>query len=686
MRRPRLFGGALIALALVLGLAGAGRDAWEAWVSQTRLPPLLSETSVEMRDREGALLRVYTVRGGRWRLGAGVEAVDPLYLRMLIAYEDKRFREHAGVDLWAMARAVTQAACNGRVVSGGSTLSMQVARLLEDSGTGRIEGKLRQMRLAWALERKLSKDQLLALYLTHAPYGGNLEGVRAATLAWFGKEPTRLTPAQAALLVALPQSPEARRPDRDWSAARAARDRVLARVHAAGVITDEAYETALREPVPRARIAFPRLAPHLTDRARAGDPLSVRHDLTLDARLQEQAGTLAREALLGRPGRLSIAMMVADHQSGEILASVGSASYGETSRRQGFVDMTQALRSPGSTLKPLVYAMAFDRGLAHPETVIDDRPVAFGGYAPQNFDGRFRGEIRVSEALQLSLNIPVVMLMDEIGPARFMAQLRRAGARPVLPGGKPGLAVALGGLGLRLEDLLRLYAGLARGGEALDLHWQKGQAAMPKGRIVSRVAAWQVGHILAGLRPPGGKAEGRLAFKTGTSYGHRDAWAVGFDGRHVAAVWMGRADGTPVPGAFGGDLAAPVLLELFQRIAPERTPLAVPPPETLIVENARLPLPLQRFRGRNAAFSAPADAPVMAFPPDGARLAMQPGLPLVVKIREGVPPFTVLADGAPAVTGARTREIALTGIGRGFHRLSVIDARGQSARVDIRLD
>lgn len=682
MKRARL-----ITLVLVVAaMAVTARVGFDRWVGATELPPLLSETSVEVRDRNGALLRVYTVDDGRWRLGAIPAQVDPQYLAMLVAYEDKRFYRHAGVDPVAMARAVAQALWHGRVVSGGSTLTMQVARLLEDSGTGQVAGKLRQMRLALALERRLSKDEILALYLTHAPFGGNLEGIRAATLAWFGKEPARLTPAQAALLVALPQSPEARRPDRDRIAAGAARNRVLARMHRFGVIRDEAVISAMDEPLPRARRAFPALAPHLADRARADEPLATRHDLTVNKDLQAALETLARQSLRDKAGQLSVAMLVADHRTGEILASVGSASYGQSSARQGFVDMTRALRSPGSTLKPLVYAMAFDRGLAHPETVIDDRPVAFGGYAPQNFDGQFRGELKISDALRLSLNIPVVLLMDEIGPARFMAAMRRAGIAPVVPGGKPGLAVALGGVGLTLEDLLQLYAGLANGGQAIDLNWKSGAPRGEGQRLVSRAAAWQVEHILASMTPPGGKGQGRLAFKTGTSYGHRDAWAVGWDGQHVAGVWIGRPDGTPVPGAFGGDLAAPILTELFQRIKPGLAPFDPPPPETLIVTTAQLPQPLQRFRGRDAVFRPRADAPVLAFPPDGARLSLERDAPLVVKIRDGLPPFTVLADGAARVTGARSREIALPGIENGFVRLSVIDAQGRAARADIELD
>jgi len=676
MRRIALF------LLVALLFAGAAtRDAMDRWVAATALPPLIPETSVEVRARDGSLLRAFTVADGRWRLETSAAGVDARFVEMLLAYEDGRFHRHGGVDPLALLRAAGQALWHGRIVSGGSTLTMQVARLLENSGTGRWQGKLRQMRVALALERRLTKPQILSLYLTLAPYGGNLEGARAASLAWFGKEPARLTVAEAALLVALPQSPEARRPDRDRAAAHAARDRVLARMVRAGLIAPEASGAAQTEPVPARMRDFPALAPHLAERMRREAPGLRRHALTLDPQLQRAAEALGRTALQGRDAALSLALIVADHRSGEILASVGSARWGEAAA-QGFVDMTQAPRSPGSTLKPLVYALAFDEGLAHPQTLIDDRPVAFGTYAPRNFDGAFRGEVTVADALRLSLNIPVVLLTEELGPARLMAVLGRSGAAPRLPGGKPGLAVALGGVGVTLEDLVQLYAGLANGGQALNLR-VAGPGA-PGARIVSRGAAWHVGHILAGLSPPPGVPQRRLAWKTGTSYGHRDAWAIGYDGRHVAGVWIGRPDGTPVPGAFGADMAAPVLFELFQRVGPQATPLRPPPPETLMLSTASLPQPLQRFRARNAVFEAPQDAPRVAFPPDGARLALDGAL--TIKLRAGRPPFTVLADGRPLVTGAQRRELTLPFAGRGFAEIAVIDAEGRSDRVRIELD
>ena len=673
----------IIALAVGLWLAAWGRDSFDQWVDATTLPSLHLETSAEVLDRDGRLLRAYTVADGRWRLAVDLAAVDPRYIDMLLTYEDRRFRDHSGVDPRAVIRAAWQALRYGRVVSGGSTLTMQVARLLEDGTTGQMGGKLRQMRVALALERRLSKDEILSLYLLLAPFGGNLEGVRAASLSYFGKEPARLTPAEAALLVAIPQSPETRRPDRAADRAEAARDRVLDRAVTFALIDAEEAQAALTEPVPGLRQPFPAHAPHLADRARAEDPFSGQQRLTLDLGLQKKIESLAAEAIQGKGDQLQVAIVVADHRSGEILASVGSAAFAADAR-QGFVDMTMALRSPGSTLKPLVYALAFDEGLAHPETLLDDRPMSFGGYAPQNFDRLFRGEIRAREALQQSLNLPVVALTDALGPAKLLSALTKAGVSYEIPGDQPGLAVALGGLGVTLQDMVQLYATLARGGVSLPLTWRSTGDRAEGQRVVSAVAAWEVGDILAGLAPPPGAPANRLAYKTGTSYGHRDAWAIGFDGRHVVGVWLGRADGTPVPGAFGAEVAAPVLFQAFNRLKPALDPQPPAPAATLLVSNAQLPQPLQRFRPRDAAFAEAPDAPAVAFPPDGAQVELLDA-GLKVRVAGGTAPFTWLVDGTPVATAARDRESLLTLPGTGFVTLSVIDATGRSARAQVRV-
>ncbi len=673
----------IFAAAAGIWLAAAARDFGDQWIVATVLPPLALETSVEVLDRHGALLRAYTVADGRWRLAVTPAQVDPAYVAMLLAFEDKRFQKHHGVDPAAMARAVAQAIWNGRIVSGGSTLTMQVARLLEESGTGKVSGKLRQIRVALALERRLTKDQILQLYLHLAPYGGNLEGIRAATLSYFGKEPRRLTPAEIALLVAIPQSPETRRPDRNPDAAGAARSRVLERAIGTGIIDADQAMAAQTEPVPRLRRPFPALAPHMADRALAEAPGTAAHHLTIDAVLQGQLEALARDVVASHGDRLQIAMVVADHTSGKVLASVGSSAY-QADARQGFIDMTRAIRSPGSTLKPLVYGLAFDEGLAHPETLMEDRPTVFGSYAPQNFDRKFRGTIRVREALQQSLNIPVVALTEALGPAKLLAALRRAGVDAKVPGGQPGLAIALGGLGVTLEDMVQLYAAIARGGVSLPLTHRMDSIRADGARVLSDTSAWEIGDILAGLAPPPGAPANRLAYKTGTSYGHRDAWAIGYDGRHVIGIWMGRPDGTPVPGAFGADLAAPVLFQAFARLKPALDPQPPAPAATLLVANAQLPSPLQKFRSRSAAFDVGADAPAVSFPPDGAEVELLKG-GLLVRVRGGDAPFTWLADGVPMAVATGARETMLALPGPGFVTLSVIDAGGRSARASVRV-
>ncbi|WP_299304982.1 penicillin-binding protein 1C [uncultured Litoreibacter sp.] len=672
---------AIIGTAVLLVLAAAGRDQFDGWVDATVIPPLVIETGTEILDRDGDLLRAYQVDNGRWRLHADVASVDAGYLAMLVAYEDKRFYRHKGVDLIALGRAVGQAVRYQRMVSGASTLTMQTARLLEESGTGRWEGKLRQARLALALERRLSKQEILNLYLQRAPFGGNLEGVRAASLAYFGKEPRRLTPAQSALLVALPQSPESRRPDRRPEAAHAARDRVLERMRNAGVIDPETAETALTEAPTRTRRPFPLQAPHLADRLIA-DGAATRVETTLDGPLQRSLERLAKQTVRPLDPHLSVAIVVADHQTGEVLASIGSPDF-RNETREGFVDMTRALRSPGSTLKPLIYGLGFERGMIHPETIINDRAQSFGNYAPQNFDGEFRGQIRVREALQLSLNLPVIGVLDAIGPSNFSAALRKSGAAVETPGDQPGLAVGLGGLGINLYDVVQLYAGLARGGQSLDLI-EVASDPQSSARLMSKRAAWYITDILSGIAPPANARGQEIAYKTGTSYGHRDTLAIGYDGKHVVGVWMGRPDGTPVPGAFGAELAAPVLFQVFERLKSQPDPLPAAPPDALLISNAELPKPLRMFKGTGEVLADP-NRPQIAFPPDGARIAAGGG-GLYVQIRNGAPPFSWLANGKPVAVKSWDRQMEIAETGRGYLTVTVVDAKGRSTKTDVFVD
>ncbi|WP_258869773.1 penicillin-binding transpeptidase domain-containing protein, partial [Paracoccus thiocyanatus] len=443
---------------------------------------------------------------------------------------------------------------------------------------------------------------------------------------------------------------------------------------------------AMAEPVPRVRRAFPALAPLLAARLMREHPGALRIETTIDPRLQRRAEALAARAVQGAGRRLSAAVVLADHRTGEILAEVGAADWTDGASA-GFVDMTRAWRSPGSTLKPFVYGLAFDDGLAHPETLIEDRPTVFGRWQPQNFDHHFRGTVSLRNALIWSLNIPVVKLAEAVGPNRIAQALRRGGVDLRLPGDAPGLAVVLGGTGVTLEGLAQGYAALARGGRGITLSALPGGGEERAAAMFGAVAAWQVGHILAQNPAPHGARLRPLAYKTGTSYGHRDALAVGYDGAHVGAVWLGRPDGTPVPGAFGGDLAAPLLFDLFDALP--AVALAPPPPQAADRGQQRPafgPAPLFRAgRGQRRRRRRPGRAGCAA-PDLSARRGRdrRPGR-LAAKARGGRGPWTFLVNGAP-VAIARPQPVAsLPHPGPGFAEVTVLDALGASATAAIRL-
>jgi penicillin-binding protein 1C len=638
-------------------------------------------------DRNGKLLRAYATPEGRWRLPATVKDVDPRYLQMLFAYEDKRFYEHDGVDPEALMRAAWQLISTGHIISGGSTITMQVARLLEPRARRSFGAKLHQIVRALELERALSKNKILSLYLTLAPFGGNLEGVRAASLAYFGKEPRTLSVAQAALLVALPQSPEERRPDRYAKRAREARDRVLDRVAAAGVVPLDEIARAKAQDVPHARKLLPMLAPQAADQMVSQEPNIRVHRLTIDAGLQKSLQELARERARAIGPNISVAILAVDNSTGEVRASVGSADFFDE-RRAGQVDMTEALRSPGSTLKPFIYGFGFEDGLIHPATLIDDKPVRYGSYMPHDFDNSFQGTVTVRRALQWSLNVPAIAVLDKVGVDRLTARLTQAGAKLVLPPGEaPGLAIGLGGVGITLHDLVMLYTGLARLGTVEPLIERAGEAPLPPRRLIDPVAAWYVGNILIGAPPPENAPPGRIAFKTGTSYGYRDAWAVGYDGRMTIGVWVGRPDGTPVPGLVGRVAAAPILFDAFARIGQPLEPRAHAPKGVIFATTDKLPPPLQRF-GPAGLQSALAEPPRIMFPPNGARLELSGGSnpdPLALKIAGGRRPLTVMVNGVPVSAPAGRHTLFFKPDGPGFARLTVMDARGLSDSVMVRI-
>lgn len=693
----RRFAAAGTAGALVLLIAALTLD--------RLFPPDLSrlaDRSTLVVDGDGRLLTPFTARDGIWRLPVAVDQVDARYLRMLVAYEDKRFDSHWGVDPLALSRAVAQWARAGRVVSGASTLTMQTVRLLQPRPRT-MGAKLIEMARALQLEWRYDKKAILGMYLTLAPYGGNLEGVRAAALFYFSKEPGQLTDAEAALLVALPQSPEALRPDRHAAAALTARGRVLARMGALGLLGPQAVAEAAAQPVPTGRRQAPHLAAHLAQRLRATDPESPLLRTSIDGDLQTQLEALARRYQLKLEQGATIALLVVENASRKVRGYVGSGDYFD-SGRLGQNDLVQAVRSPGSTLKPFIYGLAFDDLLIHPETIVVDRPMRFGDYAPENFDKHYRGQLTAREALQLSLNLPVVALLNRMGPMRLVGTLEAAGTPLRLPEavGAPGLPIALGGAGITLADLVTLYAGLADGGSVQPLRYADAEPRAEAVAIMQPASAWYLTRILEDMPPPPGmlaprnRAQGRtVAYKTGTSYGFRDAWAIGYDSAYTVGIWVGRPDGSFSPGRMGRDAAAPVLFEVFDMLPRPQGPPSIvfaakPPAGVLQASNAGLPLPLRRFDpGPSAldALFAAGGGPQIAFPADRATVDLGAGhgllQPLLLRANGGHLPLLWLVNGVPVASAPFKRQALYQPDGAGATRITVIDSAGASASVEV---
>ena len=514
---------------------------------------------------DGTPLWRFADANGVWRYPVQVSEVSPLYLDALLTYEDRWFFQHPGVNALALGRAAWQNLSGGRVLSGGSTLSMQVARLL-DPHERTLPGKLRQLWRTAQLEWHLSKPQILELYLNRAPFGGTLQGVAAASWAYLGKSPQQLTRSEAALLAVLPQAPSRLRPDRHPQRAQVARDKVLRRLVEYRVWPQTAVSEALQEPLLLAPRLEPSLAPLLARRLnRPGSPPLIR--TTIDVGLQRRLEDLLLGWRARLPDHTSAAVVVVETENMAVRAYLGSVDINDA-RRFGHVDMITAMRSPGSTLKPFLYGMAMDAGLIHSESLLQDVPRRFGDYRPGNFSQGFSGPVSASAALVTSLNLPAVQLLEAYGPKRFAADMRNGGVPLSLPAlAEPNLALILGGAGSRLEDLVSGYSALAREGRSANLRLQPDDALRER-RMLSPGAAWVIRRILSGQarpdRDPTAELVQRpqLAWKTGTSYGFRDALAIGVGPRYLIGVWIGRPDGTPVPGQFGLASAAPLMLQV----------------------------------------------------------------------------------------------------------------------------
>jgi penicillin-binding protein 1C len=598
VRKMALPGVLLAAVAMVAGVVAA----WSVPLPER----LVSEPSTVLRDRDGVALHVFLAPDERWRIPVALEEVDPDYLDALLRFEDKRFEGHLGVDGLAILRAAGLNASSGRVVSGGSTITMQLVRLLEPRPRT-VRSKVVEAFRAVQLELRLSKREILQAYLQFIPCGRNVEGIEAGTLTYFGHSAEALSAAEIATLLAVPQNPARRYPStRNAERLRAARDDIASRLLAEDALdrglqdagTDEEVLAAvLAAPVPEALRPMPRRAPHAAWWMHGRHPERLRIETTLDRGVQRAAEELLSEARrsLEQRGIRHGAVVVVDHGSMKVRALAGNLSFwngGQGSQIPAFA----VPRSPGSTLKPFLYAHAIDRGVALPDFLVADVPVAYGGYSPRNYDGGFDGLVELEDALSRSLNVPFVNLLGDVGVEPFLGRLRRMGAGSLSrQPGHYGLSVAVGGVELTPIELAGLYAVLARGGAAGELTWEREDGAVEPAdpdRVYSEAATWLTRRALAIRDRPDFPSRRKLGatpraihWKTGTSTGRRDAWAVGSGPTYTVAVWLGNLDNEPSSHLVGAEAAGPLLfdlLELLHRGA--RSPLDPAPSELREIE------------------------------------------------------------------------------------------------------
>ncbi len=525
--------------------------------------------SQAIRDREGNLLGAAVAADGQWRFPPG-RAVPERFAVAITAYEDKRFYLHPGIDPLSLARAAAQDIASRRVVSGGSTLTMQTVRLLSGNPARTFGEKAREAVLAVALETRYTKRDILELYAGNAPFGGNVVGLEAASWRYFNRSPDSLTWAEAATLAVLPNQPALVHPGANRDRLGEKRDRLLGRLLGLGAIDSDEYRLALAEPLPDKPWPLPRLAPHYLDRNRdRGGPVDTDIDRTLQVRVTEILER--RSARLAASGIKNAAALVIETKTGAILAYAGNTGMDRENRGDSAVDMARAKRSSGSLLKPFLYGAMLDAGLLLPRQLVVDIPTRIGSYKPENNVPVYQGVVRADQALSRSLNVPAVRELREFGIAPFLDVLRRSGFTTFTrPADEYGLPLILGGGECTMEEAARAYASLMN----RAVGYRQGAGAKNEERLpespLSRGAAYlTLKALVAGTRPEEEAlweswASGRnIAWKTGTSYGNRDAWAIGTTPSYTVAVWVGNATGEGRPELKSATTAAPALFDIF---------------------------------------------------------------------------------------------------------------------------
>ena len=525
--------------------------------------------------RDGQLLRAFLNDGQQWCFPPDTSLAVPAKLRTAVLhFEDRRFYRHLGVDPLALGRALYQNAATGAVKSGASTITMQVARLMRPKERTYVN-KARETLLALKIEFYYAKDEILRLYLDHAPYGGNLVGYQAAAHKYFRKPPDELTWNEAATLAVLPNAPGLVSPTANPQQLVQKRNRLLTSLQQAGHFDAETLRLALAEPVPTRAFPYPVGAPHLSralKRGRQGRLIKT----TIDADLQRELESLVGRHLryLDHQGIGNGAALLVETGSGKVRAYVGSRDFFDP-EHQGQVDGVMAPRSSGSLLKPFLYALSMDAGLILPQTLVKDVPTFYGGFSPRNADERYDGLVRAEEALVRSLNVPAVRLLRRYGLFNFYRFLQDAGVSTLVrPADDYGLPLILGGAEVTLWDMAQLFRGLARGGRIEPLRYLQDQTEpTPAAPLISPGAAYLVLEALRNVRRPGVEYywhqyqdQWPLAWKTGTSYGQRDAWALGVSPAWTIAVWLGNFSGEGNPALSGAQAAGPLLFDIFHRV------------------------------------------------------------------------------------------------------------------------
>lgn len=654
-------------------------------IANVAFPPPLEKaynTSTLIVDKNGQWLNAYTVENGRWRIKAELDGIDENFIAQLIAIEDKRFYRHSGVDPIAVVRAIRSWKHHGRAVSGASTLTMQLVRKLEPRPRT-LRSKAIETIRAVQIEMRLSKREILELYLTHTPYGANIEGIVAASRIYFDKTPNQLTHAQIAQLISLPQAPEARRPDRHPENAEKTRNKILAKLHKTGFITSLQLREAKEEKISTRKYTLPNDA-WLTGRKlkNIATPLYPKITSSLDTRIQTMLARLGRDYT--QSDQFNVAAIIIDNETMKVRGHLGSAG---RNKPGGWIDMTSRPRSPGSTLKPFIYAFAFDDGLSAPGSFVLDAPTRFGSYQPENFNRRYYGQVRIFEALGHSLNVPAVIALDKVGTDRFESALNLTGAKVSKPNSvnsDAGLALALGGAGMTVEDIAILYAALANGGQARPLVWLENETPHSSYKLMSEESARKITTILRQAPTPNGRVphwltqnSHAIAYKTGTSYGFRDAWAAGYTDKWTIIVWVGRPDGAPRVGKTGRQAAAPLLFDIFANL-----PGVGSDQHYQKIQSA--PRGLKVFGGTAI------NQPEILFPPNGAEIAVsefgKAGRGLSFAARSPTAdPLQWYVDGKPISRQETSRKTIWYPKGNGFYKVSVVAKNGSATHSFIRV-